>query len=200
MKKITVRLISVILLIAISVLPIMACKKDRPEYVSLTIEGYGEIIIKLDYKNAPATAKNFAKLVEDGFYNGLTFHRVIDDFMIQGGDPLGTGHGGSGKHIKGEFALNGHSNNLHHRRGVVSMARSDDYDSASSQFFICNSNSQSVTNLDGAYAAFGIVVEGMDVVDSITEITSMYAMRGGVIQDASKRAVITEAKIIDYEK
>ena len=200
MKKITVKLISATLLLLMLLTPLTACKKNRPEYVSMTIEGYGEIIIKLDYENAPVTAKNFADLVEKGFYDGLTFHRVIEDFMIQGGDPLGTGQGGSSKKIKGEFALNGHKNNLHHRRGVVSMARSDDYDSASSQFFICNSNSEDVTGLDGYYAAFGIVIEGMDVVDSITEQTSMYAMRGGVIQDASKRATIKEAKIIEYEK
>ena len=173
MKKITVRLISVILLIAISVLPIMACKKDRPEYVSLTIEGYGEIIVKLDYKNAPATAKNFAKLVEDGFYNGLTFHRVIDDFMIQGGDPNADGTGGSDETIIGEFLYNGWYNGIPHERGVISMARSDDYDSASSQFFICNASTGNVGALDHNYAAFGHVVEGMDVVDSITSTTAV---------------------------
>ncbi|MCI2111480.1 MAG: peptidylprolyl isomerase [Bacilli bacterium] len=132
--------------------------------VIITVKGYGDIKIELDYDNAPISAKNFAALVGKGFYNGLSFHRVIRHFMIQGGDPEGTGMGGAGYEIKGEFAQNGVPNRLSHKRGVISMARASDPDSASSQFFICDKDDEF---LDGAYAAFGKVVEGMDVVDQI---------------------------------
>ena len=126
-------------------------------------------IITLYPKIAPITCENFESLVRSGFYDGVTFHRVIDDFMAQGGDPEGTGMGGSGKNIKGEFAANGVTNNLSHTRGVVSMARgSYSMDSASSQFFICYSDRD--TFLDGKYAAFGKVTEGMEVVDSFLEV------------------------------
>ena len=125
-------------------------------------------IIKLDLypDTAPETTANFIKLVKEGFYNGLIFHRVIKDFMIQGGDPTGTGMGGSMKTIKGEFAMNGHDNPISHKRGIISMARSSMPDSASSQFFIVHKDSP---HLDGSYAAFGVVVEGLDVVDKIAE-------------------------------
>ena len=116
---------------------------------------------------APATVTNFVNLAKDGFYDGLTFHRIIEGFMIQGGDPEGTGLGGSGKNIKGEFALNGVQNNIAHVRGVISMARSRKYDSASSQFFIMHGDAPW---LDGEYAAFGRVTEGMDVVDEIASV------------------------------
>lgn len=132
--------------------------------VILQIKGLGQIKIELDYANAPETAKNFASLVEKGFYNGLIFHRVIRHFMIQGGDPEGTGMGGAGYEIKGEFSQNGFPNKLSHKRGVISMARSSNPNSASSQFFICDKDD---LFLDGAYAAFGTVKEGMDVVDEI---------------------------------
>jgi len=127
----------------------------------------GIIKVELDHKAAPITAANFEQLVKDGFYNGLTFHRVIPGFMIQGGCPLGTGTGGSGKNIKGEFAINGVNNPLKHTRGVISMARSMMPNSASSQFFIMHQNAP---HLDGQYAAFGKVTEGMDVVDHIASV------------------------------
>ncbi len=126
-----------------------------------------EIKIELDYDAAPITAANFEKLVREGFYDGLTFHRVIRGFMIQGGDPRGNGTGGSGTTIKGEFAANGVNNTLLHKRGVISMARSQMPDSASSQFFIMH---EDAPHLDGQYAAFGKVVEGMDAVDEIAAV------------------------------
>ncbi len=131
--------------------------------VKVEMENGGEFIIELMPEFAPETVANFEGLVKEGFYNGVIFHRVIDDFMAQGGDPTGTGMGGSGKNIKGEFAQNGFSQNtLSHTRGVVSMARSMNPNSASSQFFICYGD---CTFLDGQYAGFGKVVEGMETVD-----------------------------------
>jgi peptidyl-prolyl cis-trans isomerase B (cyclophilin B) len=123
-------------------------------------------IIKLELypRVAPNTVANFVSLAQSGFYNGLVFHRVIPGFMIQGGDPTGTGTGGPGYSIKGEFADNGFPNDLSHERGVISMARANDFDSAGSQFFIMHQKS---TSLDGQYAAFGMVTSGMDVVDRI---------------------------------
>ena len=132
--------------------------------VVLTVENYGEIRLELDYESAPNTAKNFAYLVSQGYYDGLIFHRIIKGFMIQGGDPTGTGMGGPGYSIRGEFRLNGFDNPLSHRRGVISMARSQLPDSAGSQFFICDADD---LFLDGQYAAFGKVVAGLDVVDAI---------------------------------
>ncbi len=132
--------------------------------IILKIKDRGEIKIELDEKAAPITAQNFTDLVSSGFYDGLTFHRVIAGFMIQGGCPSGTGTGGSGKNIIGEFAINGHNNPLKHLRGVLSMARSMMPNSASSQFFIMHQDSP---HLDGQYAAFGKVTEGMDIVDEI---------------------------------
>lgn len=132
--------------------------------VVLKIKGEGEIGIRLDKKAAPKTAENFEKLVSEGFYDGLTFHRVIRGFMIQGGCPKGTGTGGPGYTIEGEFAANGFENPLTHKRGVLSMARSMDPNSAGSQFFIMHADSP---HLDGQYAAFGKVVSGMDIVDVI---------------------------------
>jgi peptidyl-prolyl cis-trans isomerase B (cyclophilin B) len=127
------------------------------------------IVITLYPDKAPITCANFEKLVNEGFYNGLTFHRVIDGFMAQGGDPEGTGMGGSKETIKGEFSANGVDNPTSHQRGVISMARSQDPDSASSQFFICYSGQYS-SSLDGFYAAFGNVTEGMEVVDDFTKV------------------------------
>ncbi len=136
-------------------------------YVEICVEKYGRMVVLLDATTAPVTVSNFLSLVESGFYDGLTFHRIIQDFMIQGGDPEGDGTGGSAKTIKGEFSSNGWDNDISHKRGVISMARSNDPDSASSQFFICNDDAEN--SLDGSYAAFGYVVEGMSVVDEITE-------------------------------
>ena len=132
--------------------------------VKITMQDGGEIVVELDPINAPITVANFQKLVGKHFYDGLIFHRVIKDFMIQGGDPTGTGMGGADEEIKGEFLINGVRNNLSHSRGVISMARSQFYNSASSQFFICHADCKF---LDGQYAAFGKVVEGMETVDKI---------------------------------
>ena len=132
--------------------------------VILTIQNLGQIKIELDYESAPNTCKNFAYLVSKGFYDGLTFHRIIKGFMIQGGDPEGTGMGGPDYCIKGEFRANGVNNNLRHSRGVISMARAQNPNSAGSQFFICDADDYF---LDGQYAAFGKVIEGMEVVDAI---------------------------------
>ncbi len=134
--------------------------------VTISVKDYGDIKLKLDEEAAPITVENFVGLVQDGFYDGLTFHRIMDGFMIQGGDPKGDGTGGSDETIKGEFSSNGVDNPISHKRGVISMARSNNPDSASSQFFIVQADS---TFLDGDYAAFGYVTEGMDVVDQICE-------------------------------
>lgn len=132
--------------------------------IILHIKDYGDIQLELDHQSAPITCQNFEELVKNGFYDGLTFHRIIKGFMIQGGDPEGTGCGGSGKEILGEFKANGVNNTISHKRGVISMARSQWFNSASSQFFICDANDEF---LDGQYAAFGHVVQGMEVVDKI---------------------------------
>lgn len=136
------------------------------DYVKIEMENGGSIVVELDEKAAPITVANFKKLVSQGFYDGLIFHRVISGFMIQGGDPQGTGMGGSKETIKGEFAANGVNNPISHKRGVISMARSQFYNSASSQFFICHADAKF---LDGQYASFGKVVEGMETVDAIAE-------------------------------
>ena len=139
--------------------------------VLITMENGKQIKLELYPDKAPKTVANFEKLVRSGFYNGLTFHRVIEGFMIQGGCPLGTGTGGPGWQIEGEFAANGIANDLKHDRGVISMARAMDPNSAGSQFFIMH---QKAPHLDGQYAAFGKVVEGMDVVDEIAAVRTNY--------------------------
>ena len=166
-------------------------------YVKMTVEGYGDIILKLDGEEAPITVANFVTLVNEGFYDGLTFHRVIEDFMIQGGDPNADGTGGAPNKIKGEFEENGYHNCIAHERGVISMARNgQSYDSASSQFFICNSNSDSVSALDGKYAAFGRVIYGMNVVDLITSKTAYQSsdMNGSIPKGV--QAVISHVEVI----
>lgn len=135
--------------------------------VKIEMENGGVIEIELYPETAPITVKNFEKLVSEGFYDGLIFHRVISGFMIQGGDPTGTGYHGSDENIKGEFLANGVMNKLSHTRGVISMARSQHPDSASSQFFICH---EDATFLDGNYAAFGKVTKGIEVVDEIAGV------------------------------
>lgn len=135
-------------------------------HATIEVEGYGTIKLELDADVAPVTVANFAKLADEGFYNGLTFHRIISGFMVQGGDPNGNGTGGSSEKIVGEFSENGHPNSISHVRGTISMARSQAYNSASSQFFIMQADTPS---LDGQYAAFGHVTEGMDVVDAMCE-------------------------------
>ena len=139
--------------------------------VQIEMENGKKIKIELYPDAAPITVANFEKLVKEGFYDGLIFHRVIKDFMIQGGDPTGTGMGGADEKIKGEFIINGVNNMIRHERGVISMARSADPNSASSQFFIVHKTSP---HLNGQYAAFGKVVEGMDVVDEIAEVATDY--------------------------
>ena len=139
--------------------PIVTIKMNNPELAPIEIELYPEI--------APNTVKNFISLANSGFYNGIIFHRVISGFMIQGGDPQGIGIGGPGYSIKGEFAMNGFKNELAHTRGVISMARSMDPDSAGSQFFIMHQNAP---HLDGQYAAFGKVISGIETVDAIAAV------------------------------
>lgn len=156
----------------------------------IDVKNYGKIKVDLYEELAPITVKNFVSLAKDGFYDGLTFHRIISGFMIQGGDPKGDGTGGSEKTIKGEFAQNGVENNLSHTRGVISMARSNDPDSASSQFFIVQADS---THLDGQYAAFGKVTEGMDIVDKICEDTPVTDSNGTV--EKANQPVINSIKI-----
>lgn len=157
--------------------------------VTLKILGMGDIKIELDYQNAPISCKNFVYLANKGFYNGKIFHRVIKGFMIQGGDPTGTGTGGPGYCIKGEFKENGVDNNLSHTRGVISMARTSDPNSAGSQFFICDADD---TFLDGQYAAFGHVVSGMDVVDKIAASRTGY-------NDKPVKAVIIQSAVVEDE-
>ncbi len=149
--------------------------------VEITVKEYGVIALELDGDTAPKTVANFVKLVKEKFYDGLTFHRIIDGFMIQGGDPLGTGTGGSDETIEGEFAQNGISNSISHQRGVISMARNGyDMNSASSQFFIVQKDS---TYLDGEYAAFGKVTSGMEVVDAIAKNTKVEDENGTVLKE-----------------
>lgn len=143
-----------------------ALDAEATYYADIDIADYGVITVELDQEAAPVTCANFVELAESGFYDGLTFHRIIADFMMQGGDPAGNGTGGSENNITGEFSSNGYDNALSHKRGVISMARSSDPNSASSQFFICHKDSDF---LDGDYAAFGTVTEGLDVVDAVCE-------------------------------
>ena len=135
--------------------------------IKIEVKGFGTIMVELDKEAAPKTVENFEKLVSEGFYDGLTFHRIIKGFMIQGGDPLGNGTGDSKVKIPGEFKSNGWDNPISHKRGVISMARAQNPNSASCQFFIVHEDSEF---LDGDYAAFGHVTEGMDVVDAIAAV------------------------------
>ena len=146
-------------------------------HATIEVKDYGTIKLELYADVAPITVANFAKLVNEGFYDGLTFHRIIEGFMIQGGDPQGTGYGGSSENIKGEFKANGVTNNISHVRGVISMARSSAYNSASSQFFIVHKDS---TFLDGQYAGFGKVTSGIEIVDKICEDTPVTDRNGTV--------------------
>lgn len=161
-------------------------------HVEINIKDMGTISVELDADHAPVTVTNFIGLAQSGFYDGLTFHRIINGFMMQGGDPEGTGMGGSEEKIKGEFLQNGVVNPLSHIRGAISMARSNAYDSASSQFFIVHQDS---TSLDGQYACFGYVTEGMDIVDAICENTTGQDENGIVPEE--NRPVIESIKVID---
>ncbi len=146
--------------------------------VQVVMENGGEFVIELYPEYAPETCDNFIKLVNEGFYEGLTFHRIVDGFMAQGGSSDGKGYEGSDENVKGEFALNGfEQNTLSHTRGVISMARAQDFDSGSSQFFICYSDDYT-GSLDGRYAGFGKVVEGMEVIDGFQNVERTYNMSG----------------------
>ena len=161
-------------------------------HVEITVKDKGVIALELDADAAPITVTNFVDLANEGFYDGLTFHRIINGFMIQGGDPNGNGTGGSSQTIKGEFAANGVDNGIKHERGVISMARSSAYNSASSQFFIMH---QAAPHLDGQYAAFGHVTGGMDIVDDIAESTPVVDGNGTV--EKKNQPVMESVKVID---
>ena len=171
-----------------------AIGNDGSVYVEINVRDYGRIVVKLLPDEAPITVENFVKLVNDGFYDGLTFHRIMAGFMIQGGDPLGNGTGGSDTQITGEFSANGIENNISHVRGVISMARSRDFNSASSQFFIVH---QDATFLDEEYAGFGYVVEGMDVVDQIA--VDAQPVDGNGTIPAADQPVIASMKVISHD-
>nr|MBR4280495.1 peptidylprolyl isomerase [Clostridia bacterium] len=160
--------------------------------VEIDIQGYGVITAELYPNVAPITVENFVKLVNEGFYNGLTFHRIIDGFMIQGGDPKGNGTGGSSETITGEFSANGIANPLLHERGVLSMARSSMPNSASSQFFIMH---EDAPHLDGSYAAFGRVIIGMEVVDAICAQTPVTDGNGTVAKE--NQPVINFIRVVE---
>ena len=161
-------------------------------HAEIEVQDYGTIELELDADTAPITVTNFVKLAQQDFYDGLTFHRIMDGFMIQGGDPLGNGRGGSDEKIKGEFKSNGVENDISHVRGVISMARSSDPNSASSQFFIVQADS---TFLDGQYAVFGYVTEGQDIVDKICAKAQPTDDNGTIPADA--QPVIESIAIID---
>ncbi|MBR6563316.1 MAG: peptidylprolyl isomerase [Clostridia bacterium] len=187
------RIIAFLLLTVMALTCFSACKDDTIETTTTTIEDnktyyavieivdYGTITVELDQTQAPVTVKNFVKLAESGFYDGLTFHRIMEGFMMQGGDPKGDGTGGSTDKIIGEFTSNGHKNTISHKRGVISMARSKAMNSASSQFFIVHEDS---AFLDGDYAAFGCVVEGMDVVDKVCTSAKPIDGNGSIAKSA----------------
>ena len=197
MKKIKKLLIITLILIAA-----VGCSKKENKmdnnYLSgkinvlMQVKDYGDVKIELDADTAPITVTNFVKLVKNKFYDGLTFHRIMDGFMIQGGDPNGDGTGGSDETIKGEFEANGVKNNISHKRGVISMARSMNNDSASSQFFIVQQDS---TFLDKQYAAFGHVTSGMDVVDKIAKDANPTDDNGTIPEN--EQPVINYIKVID---
>lgn len=162
--------------------------------VKMEIENFGAMTLELYPETAPITVENFVNYVKSGFYNGLTFHRIYRGFMIQGGDPSGTGMGDSSlKKIKGEFASNGVKNDLSHTRGVISMARTSVKDSASSQFFICHADA---TFLDGEYAAFGKLIDGYDTLDAVADVPVTYGMSGERTSPLSP-VVIKSAEVIE---
>ena len=191
--------IGYLLIVVLTCFLITGCGSDGDDKMlsgkinaEINIKDYGVIKLELDADSAPITVTNFVNLVNDKFYDGLTFHRIIDGFMIQGGDPLGNGTGGSDKTIKGEFKNNGVENNISHTRGTISMARSQANDSASSQFFIVQSDS---TFLDGSYAGFGHVTSGMEIVDKICKDTKTEDDNGTVLKET--QPVIEKIEMID---
>lgn len=186
------RLLAGLALLALAAALLAGCSKSAGPQAVIVVQDYGTITVALDPEAAPITVANFVDLAKSGFYDGLTFHRIMSGFMIQGGDPDGNGTGGSKERIKGEFSANGVENNISHVRGVISMARSDDYNSASSQFFIVHQDS---LFLDGSYAAFGRVTDGMEVVDAICENTPVEDGNGTVAW--WNQPVITSIRILD---
>lgn len=168
-----------------------ALEDDVTYTAKIDIQDYGTITVELDQEAAPITCANFVELAESGFYDGLTFHRIIEGSMMQGGDPEGTGYGGSEHNIVGEFSSNGYDNPLSHTRGAISMARSNDPNSASSQFFIVQ---QDATFWDGDYAVFGYVTDGMDVVDAVCEAAQPTDGNGTI--PADQQPVITSITIL----
>ena len=166
-------------------------------YAKITVKDYGDIIVLLEESTAPKTVASFLSLAERGYYDGLTFHRVMADFMIQGGAPNSTEKEIMLDYVPGEFALNGFYNDLSHLRGTISLARANDPNSGSGQFFI---NNVDYPYLDGSYAAFGYVIAGMNVVDEITENTAKYGNYNGIINDVSKQAVIESVREITEDE
>lgn len=199
MKKIVKILCLSMLLVVTSACSSTSPKEDNTNkdlqsgkhMVEIIVKDMGTIEVELDGDVAPITVTNFMNLASDGFYDGLTFHRIISGFMIQGGDPNGDGTGGSKETITGEFSENGYKNELTHERGVISMARSNDNDSGSSQFFIMHEEN---TGLDGAYAAFGKVTKGMDIVDKIAEEATPTDNNGSI--DKDQQPVIETIKVV----
>lgn len=196
-----------VMMISVSLMALAACgggqaEPSEPEtpkaegigihHAEIEIADYGTVTVELDGDTAPITVQNFMDLANDGFYDGLTFHRIIDGFMIQGGDPNGNGTGGSDKNIVGEFASNGYENNIAHVKGVISMARSQDPDSASSQFFIMVADAP---HLDGEYAAFGHVTSGQEIVDKVAADAQPLDSNGTMAPE--DQPVITAIRIID---
>ena len=195
-------LIGIIIIICAVIVAVMALRpgskpaeapsgydENPTAWVEIAVKDYGVITAELYGNAAPITVTNFLKLTDDGFYDGLTFHRIISGFMIQGGDPNGNGTGGSSERIKGEFSGNGVQNDIAHERGVLSMARSSAPDSASSQFFIMHA---AAPHLDGQYAAFGRVLSGMEVVDAICADTP--------VQDSNGTVLPVNQPVIEYVK
>ena len=192
MKKM-IKIVFAVSLVFVMTFSFAACS-DKENYTAvIDVENYGKITLTLDADAAPKTVDNFVKLAKSGFYDGLTFHRIMEGFMMQGGDPEGTGMGGSDETIIGEFSANGYENSISHIRGTVSMARNGyDYNSASSQFFIVHKDS---TFLDGQYAAFGRVTDGMDVVDKVCEDAKPTDDNGTI--PASEQPVIKSITIVE---
>lgn len=191
MKKICLSIMLMLLLVGCANESAQA-PTGNTKLVKMEIENYGDVTIELYEDVAPKTVENFLNLVGEGFYDGLTFHRIIDGFMVQGGDPEGTGFGGAENTIVGEFSNNGFQNDLMHEEGVISMARSNDPDSASSQFFIMVA---SAPHLDGNYAAFGKVIEGMDLIHQIAKDANPVDDNGTILPE--EQPVMKSIKIIE---
>lgn len=177
--------IGLLLVLISTIFLFTGCDKEKDLFeekirVNIEVQDYGTMELELYPDVAPITVNNFVSLVKDGFYDGLTFHRIMDGFMIQGGDPTGTGRGGLDKKIKGEFQANGVKNELKHTRGVISMARGNAYDSASCQFFIVHKDRP---DIDGHYAAFGKVIKGIEIVDKIINDTKVEDSNGSVLKE-----------------